>query len=62
MPASWALAGQIALLAGTYYAAARFALLLAMSLLFIGVIMVAFRERKRGLHDMLAGTYVVKSE
>ena len=39
-----------------------FALLLAMSLLFIGVIMVAFTERKRGLHDMLAGTYVVKSE
>ena len=39
-----------------------FALLLAMSLLFIGVIVVAFTERKRGLHDMLAGTYVVKSE
>ena len=39
-----------------------FALLLAMSILFVGVIMVAFTERKRGLHDMLAGTYVVKSE
>lgn len=36
------------------------ALLLAMSILFIGVIMVAFTERKRGLHDILAGTYVVK--
>lgn len=36
------------------------ALLLAMAILFIGVIMVAFTERKRGLHDMLAGTYVVK--
>jgi len=39
-----------------------FALLLAMSLLFTGVIMVAFTECKRGLHDMFAGTYVVKSE
>lgn len=39
-----------------------FALLLAMSVLFIGVIMIAFTERKRGLHDMLAGTCVVKSE
>jgi uncharacterized RDD family membrane protein YckC len=39
-----------------------FALLLAMFILFVGVIMVAFTERKRGLHDMLAGTYVVKSE
>jgi PAS domain S-box-containing protein len=29
LPARWVLAGQIALLAGTYYAAARFALLLA---------------------------------
>lgn len=39
-----------------------FALLLAMSILFVGVLMVAFTEDKRGLHDMLAGTYVVKSE
>jgi uncharacterized RDD family membrane protein YckC len=30
--------------------------------LFVGVIMVAFTERKRGLHDMLAGTYIVKNE
>lgn len=37
-----------------------FALLLAMSILFAGVIMVAFTERKRGLHDIIAGTYVVK--
>jgi uncharacterized RDD family membrane protein YckC len=36
------------------------ALLLAMGILFAGVIMVAFTERKRGLHDMFAGTYVVK--
>jgi uncharacterized RDD family membrane protein YckC len=36
------------------------ALLLAIGILFIGVLMVAFTERKRGLHDMLAGTYVVK--
>ena len=39
-----------------------FALLLAMSLLFIGVIMVAFTEGKRGLHDIVAGTFVVKNE
>jgi uncharacterized RDD family membrane protein YckC len=25
-----------------------------------GFIMAAFTERKRGLHDMIAGTYVVK--
>jgi uncharacterized RDD family membrane protein YckC len=37
------------------------ALLLAMALLFVGVIMVAFTERKRGLHDILAGTYVIKN-
>ncbi|MBA2584910.1 MAG: RDD family protein, partial [Chthoniobacterales bacterium] len=30
-------------------------------ILFIGVLMVAFTERKQGLHDMLAGTYVIKS-
>src|SRR3989441_11506678 len=28
--------------------------------LFIGYLMVAFTERKQGLHDILAGTYVVK--
>ena len=36
------------------------ALLLAFSILFVGVIMVAFAQRKRGLHDRLAGTDVVK--
>lgn len=38
-----------------------FALILAFMIFFIGVIMVAFTERKQGLHDMLAGTYVVKA-
>jgi uncharacterized RDD family membrane protein YckC len=32
-----------------------------MAILFVGVIMVAFTERKRGLHDILAGTHVVKN-
>lgn len=36
-----------------------FALILAFMIFFIGVIMVAFTQRKQGLHDMLAGTYVV---
>ncbi|OGW61679.1 MAG: hypothetical protein A2V83_02140 [Nitrospirae bacterium RBG_16_64_22] len=27
---------------------------------YIGFIMIAFTERKRGLHDMIAGTYVVR--
>jgi uncharacterized RDD family membrane protein YckC len=31
-----------------------------MSILGAGVIMVAFTGRKRGLHDILADTYVVK--
>ena len=30
-------------------------------ILYIGFIMVAFMERKRGLHDMIAGTVVVKT-
>jgi len=29
---------------------------------FIGFIMVAFTEKKQGLHDMLASTLVVKGE
>jgi uncharacterized RDD family membrane protein YckC len=37
-----------------------FALILAFLILCIGVIMVAFTERKQGLHDMLVGTYVIK--
>lgn len=30
------------------------------SIFFIGFIMVAFTERKQGLHDLIAGTYVVR--
>ncbi|PYJ40517.1 MAG: RDD family protein, partial [Verrucomicrobia bacterium] len=26
----------------------------------IGFLMIAFTERKQGLHDMIAGTYVIK--
>lgn len=29
-------------------------------ILYVGFIMIAFTDRKRGLHDMIAGTYVVK--
>jgi uncharacterized RDD family membrane protein YckC len=39
-----------------------FALVLASAIFFIGVLMVAFTERKRGLHDMIADTYVVKDQ
>ena len=28
----------------------------------IGYLMIAFTERKRGLHDIIAGTCVVKSD
>jgi uncharacterized RDD family membrane protein YckC len=35
-----------------------FALILSFAIIFIGVIMVAFTERKRGLHDMIADTVV----
>ena len=34
-------------------------LYVAAIILLIGILMVAFTERKRGLHDMIAGTYVV---
>ena len=37
-----------------------FAKLLSQFILWIGFIMVAFTERKRGLHDMMAGTLVMK--
>jgi uncharacterized RDD family membrane protein YckC len=37
-----------------------FAKFVSTVLLFIGFIMVAFTDRKRGLHDMIAGTLVVK--
>ena len=37
-----------------------FAKILSALILLIGFIMVAFTEKKQGLHDMLAGTLVVK--
>ena len=37
-----------------------FAKFISAILLFIGFIMVAFTDRKRGLHDMIASTLVVK--
>jgi uncharacterized RDD family membrane protein YckC len=37
-----------------------FGMCLSALILFIGFLMIAFTERKQGLHDMLAGTYVVK--
>lgn len=37
----------------------HFAKYISWLLLCVGYIMVAFDERKRGLHDMMAGTYVV---
>ena len=39
-----------------------FAKILSALLLFVGFLMVAFTERKRGLHDMLAGTVVVQTD
>jgi uncharacterized RDD family membrane protein YckC len=39
-----------------------FAKILSALILGIGFLMVAFTERKQGLHDMLAGTLVVKGE
>lgn len=38
----------------------HFAKILSSMILMIGYIMVGFTERKQGLHDMLAGTLVVK--
>jgi uncharacterized RDD family membrane protein YckC len=38
-----------------------FAKILSAITLFIGFIMVAFTEKKQGLHDMIAGTLVVKT-
>jgi uncharacterized RDD family membrane protein YckC len=37
-----------------------FAKILSGMILFIGFLMVAFTERKRGLHDIIADTLVVK--
>nr|WP_137677858.1 RDD family protein [Parerythrobacter lutipelagi] len=39
-----------------------FGKILSALILLIGFIMVAFTERKQGLHDMLAGTLVVKGQ
>jgi len=39
-----------------------FAKILSALILGIGFLMVAFTERKQGLHDMLAGTLVVRGE
>ncbi len=39
-----------------------FAKILSAIILFIGFIMVAFTEKKQGLHDMLASTLVVKGQ
>lgn len=39
----------------------HFAKLLSQLTLFIGYLMVAFTERKQGLHDFIAGTLVVKN-
>jgi uncharacterized RDD family membrane protein YckC len=39
----------------------HFAKILSAMILMIGFIMVAFTERKQGLHDLLAGTLVVKA-
>lgn len=38
------------------------AMILSGGLLCIGYLMVAFTERKQGLHDMIAGTYVVNEQ
>lgn len=38
-----------------------FAMWLSALILCIGFIMIAFTERKQGLHDMIVGTYVIKS-
>lgn len=37
-----------------------FAKFISTIILFIGFLMVAFTDRKRGLHDMIAGTLVIK--
>ena len=45
---------------GVGKAALRYFSRILSSILFIGYIMVAFTAKKQGLHDMIAGTYVVK--
>ncbi|MGN7942649.1 MULTISPECIES: RDD family protein [Bacillaceae] len=39
-----------------------FSYILSAMIAYIGYIMVAFTERKRGLHDIIANTYVVKKK
>jgi uncharacterized RDD family membrane protein YckC len=39
-----------------------FAKILSFLILLIGLLMVAFTQRKQGLHDMLAGTLVMRGE
>lgn len=39
-----------------------FAKILSTLILFIGYIMVAFTEKRQGLHDMIAGTLVLKRQ
>ena len=39
-----------------------FAKILSALIFFIGFIMIAFTERKQGLHDMIAGTLVIKGQ
>ncbi|MEP1273854.1 MAG: RDD family protein, partial [Marinomonas sp.] len=51
--------GQISFLRAT---GRYFAKILSALILLIGFIMVAFTERKQGLHDMLASTLVVKGQ
>jgi len=38
-----------------------FAMILSGLIFCIGFLMIAFTERKQGLHDMIAGTYVIKN-
>jgi uncharacterized RDD family membrane protein YckC len=38
-----------------------FAKILSVLIFFIGFIMIAFTEKKQGLHDMIAGTLVIKN-
>jgi uncharacterized RDD family membrane protein YckC len=39
-----------------------FGMILSSMICFIGFIMVAFTEKKQGLHDMLAGTLILKGD
>ena len=42
-------------------ATGRFFSKIISSILFVGFIMIGFTEKKQGLHDMIAGTLVIKS-